>query len=67
MSAIIKKDITINLVGAITPTDIAIHYNLKWRTALVILLALTFEGKLRITKGGFVGVWYPYFLFIICP
>ena len=56
MSAIIKKDITINLVGVITPSQIANHYNLRWRTALIILLALTFEGKLKITKGGFTGV-----------
>ena len=56
MSAIIKKDITINLVGTITPSQIANHYNLRWRTALVILLALTFEGKLKLTKDGFAGV-----------
>lgn len=56
MSAVIKKDILIGLTGIITPTDIAIHYNLKWRTALVILLALTFEKKMKIVKGGFTGV-----------
>ena len=56
MNALIKENILFGLVGAITPTNIAVHYNLKWRTALVILLALTFEGKLRITKDGFVGV-----------
>lgn len=56
MSTIIKKDILIDLVGVITPTDIAVHYNLKWRTALVILLALTFEKKMKIVKGGFTGV-----------
>ena len=56
MSAIIKKDITTNLVGTITPSQIANYYNFRWQTALVILLALTFEGKLKITKDGFTGV-----------
>ena len=56
MSMLIKKDIIIDLVGTITPAQIANHYNIRWRTALVILLALTFEGKLRITKNGFTGV-----------
>ena len=56
MSLMIKRDILEGLVGVVTPSQIANCYNLKWRTALVILIALTFEGKLRITKNGFVGV-----------
>lgn len=56
MSAVIKKDIPINLAGIVTPSDVANHYNLRWRTALVILLALTFEKKMKIVKGGFTGV-----------
>lgn len=52
----IKKDLLADLTGAVLPSDISIHYNLSWRGALIILLVLVFEKKMRITKDGFVGV-----------
>lgn len=52
----IKKDLLTNLTGAVLPSDISIYYNLSWHDALIILLVLVFEGKMKLTKNGFVGV-----------
>lgn len=61
----IKKDLLTDLTGAVLPSDISIYYNLSWHDALIILLVLVFEGKMKLTKNGFVGVQYPYIL-IFC-
>jgi hypothetical protein len=52
----IKKDLLTDLTGAVLPSDISIYYNLSWRDALIILLVLVFEKKMKITKDGFVRV-----------
>ena len=52
----IKKDLLTGLTGAVLPNDISIYYNLSWRDALIILLVLVFEKKMKITKDGFVRV-----------